>query len=143
MPMCGWRWCGTGTPIRKEPGTVEQVDEEQFFFCRFTQITLLRLLMSGQVMGSDVKSIAEAWSLWDRIWADERVDFLTEPDDLEKEFRWRSRLTDQSLTGQALPGQPRKVWVDSYLLAFAAVAGLKFVTFERGLHGRGAEVVLI
>ncbi|MFZ3342386.1 MAG: PIN domain-containing protein [Terriglobales bacterium] len=111
----------------------EQVDEEQFFFCRFTQITVLRLLTSEWVMGSDTKSLAEAWGLWDRIWADERVDLLAEPDDLEKDFRWRSRLTERS----------SKVWVDSYLLAFAAVAGLKFITFERGLQGRGAEVVVI
>ena len=111
----------------------EQVDEEQFFFCRFTQITVLRLLTSEWVMGSDTKSLAEAWSLWDRIWADERVDLLAEPDDLEKDFRWRSRLTERS----------SKVWVDSYLLAFAAVAGLKFITFERGLQRRGAEVVVI
>jgi uncharacterized protein len=111
----------------------DQVDEEQFFFCRFTQITVLRLLTSERVMGSDTKSLAEAWSLWDRIWADERVDFLAEPDDLEEEFRWRSRSMNRS----------SKVWVDSYLLAFAAAAGLKFITFEHGLRRRGVEVVAI
>ena len=70
----------------------EQADEEQFFFCRFTQITVLRLLTTDQIMGKDTKTMSEAWSLWDRVWADARIAFLPEPDDLEKEFRSRSRF---------------------------------------------------
>jgi hypothetical protein len=31
-------------------------------------------------MGVDTKSMAEAWSLWDRIWADDRVVFVPEPE---------------------------------------------------------------
>jgi uncharacterized protein len=107
-------------------------NDEQFFFCRFTQLTVLRLLTTDQVMGKNTKTMSEAWSLWDRIWADTRIVFLPEPDDLEKEFRSRSRLSSRS----------PKVWVDSYLLAFAAVAGLKFVTFDRALH-RGADVLVL
>ena len=38
----------------------------------------------------------EAWKLWDRIWADDRVSFLAEPEDLEKEFRKRSQLSSRS-----------------------------------------------
>jgi hypothetical protein len=34
--------------------------------------------------------MAEAWSLWDRIWADDRVVFVPEPEDIEKAFRARS-----------------------------------------------------
>jgi uncharacterized protein len=111
----------------------EQAGEEQFFFCRFTQITVLRLLTTDQVMGKDTKTMSEAWSLWDRIWADTRIAFLPEPDDLEKEFRSRSRLSSRA----------PKVWADSYLLAFAAVAGLKFVTFDRALQTRGADVLVL
>src|SRR5271165_2066473 len=96
----------------------EQASEEQFFFCRFTQITVLRLLTTDQVMGKRTKSMSEAWTLWDRIWADNRIALLPEPDELEKEFRSRSRLSSPS----------PKAWADAYLVAFAAVAGLKFVT---------------
>lgn len=107
--------------------------EEQFFFCRFTQLTVLRLLTTEKVMGKDTQSMTQAWSLWDRVWADARMAFLPEPDGLEKEFRARSRLTSRS----------PKVWSDAYLLAFAVVAGLKLVTFDRALKARGADVLVL
>ncbi len=111
----------------------EQAGEEQFFFCRFTQLTVLRLLTTEKIMGTDAKTMSEAWSLWDQIWADTRIAFLAEPDGLEPEFRTRSRLTSRS----------PKVWADAYLSAFASVAGLKLVTFDRGLKSGGAEVLLL
>jgi toxin-antitoxin system PIN domain toxin len=111
----------------------EQASEEQFFFCRFTQITVLRLLTTDQVMGKHTKTMSEAWSLWDRVWADTRIAFVPEPDDLEKEFRSRSRMSSRS----------PKVWADSYLLAFAAVSGLKFVTFDHALQSRGTDVLVL
>jgi len=111
----------------------ERAGEEQFLFCRFTQITVLRLLTTDQIMGKDAKTMSEAWSLWDRVWADTRIVFLPEPDDIEKEFRSRSRLSSAS----------PKVWADAYLLAFAAVAGLKFVTFDRALKSHGVDVLVL
>jgi uncharacterized protein len=111
----------------------EQASEEQFLFCRFTQLTVLRLLTTDQIMGKDTKTLSEAWDLWGRVWADTRIVFLPEPDDIEKEFRSRSRLSSRS----------PKVWADAYLLAFAAVAGLKFVTFDRALKSHGVDVVVL
>ena len=111
----------------------EEASEEQFLFCRFTQITVLRLLTTGQIMGKDTRSMSEAWSLWDRIWADDRVAFLPEPEDIEKEFRLRSRLSSPS----------PKVWADAYLLAFAYVAGVKLVTFDQALKSRDVNVLLL
>jgi len=74
--------------------------------------------------------MSEAWRVWDRVWADTRIAFLPEPDDMEKEFRSRSRLSSRS----------PKVGADAYLLAFASVAGLKFVTFDRALKAQGANL---
>jgi len=111
----------------------EQASEEQFFFCRFTQITVLRLLTTDQVMGKETKTMAEAWSLWDRVWADTRIAFLPEPDEIEKEFRSRSRLSSRS----------PKVWADAYLLAFARAASLRLVTFDRALQTRGVDVFVL
>jgi toxin-antitoxin system PIN domain toxin len=111
----------------------EEAGEEQFFFCRFTQLTILRLLTTERIMGKDTKTMSEAWHVWDRVWADTRIAFLPEPDDLEKEFRTRSRLSSRS----------PKVWADAYLLAFASVAGLKFVTFDRALKGHGANLLVL
>ena len=82
-------------------------------------------------MGTDTQSMSQAWHVWDRVWTDDRVKFLAEPDDLEREFRLRSRLHSSS----------PKVWADAYLLAFAAVAGLKFVTFDRAIKAPGVSVV--
>jgi toxin-antitoxin system PIN domain toxin len=111
----------------------EQAGEAQFFFCRFTQLTVLRLLTTEKIMGKDTKTMSEAWSLWDRVWADNRFGFLPEPENIDREFRSRSRL----------PSRSPKVWADAYLLAFASVAGLELVTFDRALKARGADVVLL
>jgi uncharacterized protein len=76
-------------------------------------------------MGNDVRKMTEAGELWDKVCADDRVAYLSEPEAIEPEFRRQSRL------GTSSP----KVWADSYLLAFATVAGLKLVTFdERFVH---------
>lgn len=77
--------------------------------------------------------MSEAWSLWDRVWADDRVVFLPEPEEIEKEFRTRSRLSSRS----------PKVWADAYLLAFASAAGLKFITFDRALRAYGDNVLVL
>jgi predicted nucleic acid-binding protein len=44
----------------------EQAGQEQFFFCRFTQITVLRLLTTEQIMG--VRSRMPSRS--PKVWAD-------------------------------------------------------------------------
>jgi len=75
----------------------------------------------------------EAWKLWDKVCADERIEFVSEPQAIEQELR---RIT-------ALRSPSPKVWVDGYLLAFAGVAGLKLVTFDRGLRSRGTEVKVL
>jgi toxin-antitoxin system PIN domain toxin len=108
----------------------ERSSEEKFFFCRMTQITVLRLLTTPTVMGSDVKKMPEAWVLWDKLRADDRIAFLSEPEAIEPELRRLSALRSPS----------PKVWADAYLLAFAFVAGLKLVTFDRGLRSRDTQV---
>ncbi len=117
----------------KATGWFERSADGQFFFCRFTQITVLRLLTADKVMGKDVRDMSESWGLWDKIWADPRIAFLPEPEGLEREFRAHSRLKSRS----------PKVWADAYLLAFAAVAGLRLVTFDRALQSRGADVLVL
>ena len=52
---------------------------------------------------------------------------------LEREFRLRSRLASRS----------PKVWADAYLLAFAATAGVKLITFDRALKTHGADVLVL
>jgi toxin-antitoxin system PIN domain toxin len=111
----------------------ERVSDQQFLFCRITQITVLRLLTTEKIMRKDAKSMSEAWNLWDRIWADDRAVFLPEPEDIEREVRTRSRPSSRS----------PKVWADAYLLAFASVAGLKLIMFKQALGSRGDKVLVL
>ena len=106
---------------------------EQFFFCRFTQLTLLRLLTTKEIMGKDVNTMSHAWDLWDRVAADSRIAFLGEPEGLEDIFRKYSRL----------PSHSPKVWADAYLLAFASAAGLKFVTFDGALKSQRGDILVL
>jgi toxin-antitoxin system PIN domain toxin len=110
-----------------------RVADEQFFFCRFTQIATLRLLTTEAVMGGDVRTMSKAWKLWDVVENDAHVSFLPEPEQLDQEFRARSKFTAKS----------PKVWGDAYLLAFASVAGVKLVTFDRALASRKVEVLVL
>ncbi len=111
----------------------EEASGEQFFFCRITQISVLRLLTTERALGGDVHTMAGAWKLWDRITADDRIAFVSEPEGLERTFRRASQL----------PSSSPKVWADAYLLAFAEAAGLKLVTFDRALKTRRADVLVL
>ena len=111
----------------------ERSSEEKFFFCRFTQITVLRLLTTETIMKRDARSMSQAWELWDRVWADSRIASLPEPDGLEPEFRIQSHLSSRS----------PKVWADAYLLSFAIVAGVRLVTFDRALQSCKADVLVL
>jgi toxin-antitoxin system PIN domain toxin len=106
----------------------------RLFFCRLTQLGLLRLLCSPAVMGSDLpKGQQEARKAYDRWLEDERIEFLEEPAELAPEFRALNR------SAQASP----KEWADSYLLAFAAAADLRLVTFDPALRQTGANLLLL
>jgi uncharacterized protein len=108
-------------------------EESRLCFCRMTQLSLLRLLTTEAVMGPEVMNQREAWQIYDRWMEDPRAVFLDEPPGLEQSFRshWR----------RGIPAP--KEWVDSYLLAFAAVSGLKLVTFDQALRGKAKSLVLL
>lgn len=42
-----------------------------------------------------------------------------------------------------LSSQAPKVWADAYLLAFASVAGLRFITFDQALKSRSTNVLVL
>jgi toxin-antitoxin system PIN domain toxin len=111
----------------------DRSSEEQFFFCRFTQLTVLRLLTTESILGKDVRNMSQAWDLWDKVWRDPRIAFLAEPENLETELRLHTRV----------PGRSPKVWADAYLLSFAIVAGLKLVTFDRAIQPRRADILIL
>lgn len=105
----------------------------RLFFCRVTQLGLLRLLTTEAVMGVDVVSQAGAWDAYDRWLEDERVSFLFEPSELEEEFRARSRLRRPA----------PKDWADSYLAAFTAVTNLTLVSFDQAFRAKVGQVMIL
>jgi uncharacterized protein len=102
-------------------------------FCRFTQLGLLRLLTTKAVMGDEAMTQPQAWAAHDRWRQDPRVTFENEPIDIEPRFR--------SLTRRRQPAT--RDWADSFLAAFAAVAQLTVVTFDRGLRAKAKSAVLL
>src|SRR2546427_10586921 len=63
---------------------LEKSPEEKFFFCRFTQLTGIRLLTSTTVIGRDERKMGGAWGLWDKVCEDDRDRYLSEPEDRER-----------------------------------------------------------
>jgi len=106
---------------------------EQFFFCRFTQLALLRLLTTPAVMGKDVRTMTGAWEIYDQCCMDDRIALLAEPDQLETKFR---------LLASSRHSSPH-VWADAYLSAFASTAGLRLITFDKALRSRAADCLIL
>jgi toxin-antitoxin system PIN domain toxin len=106
----------------------------RLFFCRFTQLGLLRLLTAAAVMGPDeVMTQEQAWKTYDSWLRDERIGFLDEPSETEAPFRAMTRLR------QAAP----KDWADSYLAAFALAAQLTLVTFDQAFSRKAKQLILL
>jgi len=104
------------------------------FFCRFTQLGLLRLLTTEVVMGrEDVLTQEEAWRVYDAWFQDERIAFLEESAELETDFRAITR------SRRAAP----KDWADSYLAAFARSAQLQLVTFDKAFLSRTNRLIML
>jgi len=109
-------------------------DSGRLFFCRFTQLGLLRLLTADAVMGRDeVLTQEEAWGAYDLWLQDERVGFLQEPAEVETPFRTMTRLR------RSAP----KDWADSYLAAFALAAQLTLVTFDQAFRSKAKQLILL
>jgi predicted nucleic acid-binding protein len=100
-------------------------EDSRFFFCRFTQIGLLRLLATSAVMGKDVQNIGQAWKAYDRWLDDSRVEIRPEAFELDAAFRAATRSFSRLSSPKALG--------DCYLLAVSQVTDATLVTFDRGL----------
>lgn len=102
--------------------------------CRVTQHGLLRLLTLPQVMKGNVRTMEQAWGVYDGLMSDTRFRFVWEPEGMEN--LWRN-LCPASIVA------PQK-WTDAYLAAFAIASGMQFVTFDRGFRDfRGLNLKLL
>ena len=100
-----------------------RLNGEAVYFCRFTQLGLLRLLTHPSVMGEDVRRQREAWRIYDAFLRDERISFHPEADPEQVESVFRGLTSGRQSSSKQRP--------DAYLAAFARVAGLTLVTFDR------------
>src|ERR1700736_5639663 len=98
-----------------------QLDRNQAWFCRFTQMGLLRLLTNHKVMGDRVRTRNGAWDIVDRFHQNGRVQYLDEPPGVTVAFR---RLTQRDLRGNS-------TWSDAYIGAVAQCSGLTVAPFDR------------
>ena len=102
--------------------------------CRLARLGALRLLCTSQVMGPDVLQPKAAVEALEVLEADERVVLLHEPDGLDNALK--------KFVASRAPSP--NLWTDAYLAAFATVAGLKLVSFDRGFSKfRGLDFLLL
>jgi len=101
-------------------------------FTRITQLGFLRLITTLEAMDGKPLSMAEAWRVYDRFYDDERVVFIPEPSEVEKQFRARTAARTSS----------PKMWADAWLLAVAEAAEGVLITFDQALASRGARCLL-
>ena len=89
--------------------------------CRVTQMSLLRLITNPAIMGEDAVTRSEAWRLIDQIWADDRVLWAEEPDQLEAVFRAISdRASDGTVDAEVFAmsnqdGSPNEAAITAFL----------------------------
>ena len=82
-----------------------------------------------------VRTQAEAWRAYDHLTADSRIVFHSEPELQELEKKFRALTTSSRSSAQQ--------WPDAYLAAFAEVAGLTLVTFDRALSKLSDDALLL
>jgi hypothetical protein len=103
------------------------------YFCRFTQLGLLRLLTNENALRGDVLTQLQAWEAFDLLVADPRNRMIGEPAGIDTAFRQQTG-SQRAATKQ---------WADGYLAAFAETAGIQLVTFDRALAAKVKGAVLL
>lgn len=112
----------------------EGMDSESVLvFCRQTQLGFFRLLTTDAVMGDEVLTQRQCWALYRRWISGGKATLQSEPHDMDRAFELRSTKDSAS----------PKEWTDAYLAAFADMAGLRLVTFDRALAAKVKGAVLL
>jgi toxin-antitoxin system PIN domain toxin len=101
-------------------------------FCRLTQLGFLRLMTTAAVMDGKPLTMTEAWRVYDRLYDDDRVTFISEPPEVDKRFREKASKRTAS----------PKIWADAWLLAVAQASEGILVTFDKALASQGANCLL-
>lgn len=119
-------WLALAWDGHRQHGQARRWFEEQagsVFFCRVSQMGLLRLLTQPALMGEDVLSQQSAWKVYEALSGDERCAFRLEPPTLEQAWKGLSSRNQSA----------HRRWTDDYLAAFASESNLELVTFDKSL----------
>ncbi len=95
---------------------------QRIAFCRITMLGLLRLSTNKAVMGGAPYTTLQAWQAYQTVINLPEVSFASEPPGIEAAM--------QKLTNPPVLGTPD--WTDTYLAAFAGLACLRMVSFDKG-----------
>jgi toxin-antitoxin system PIN domain toxin len=101
--------------------------DSSLLFCRMTMLGFLRLLTNRTVMGDSTITLKSALDLYDQWILDPRVELAPEPRLIDKPFRKALSPVSSQLATKAI--------ADCYLVGFAAAAGARIVTLDKGLAG--------
>jgi len=107
--------------------------KEPVYFCRITQLGMLRVLSGVWAKGVEPLTQVEAWEQYDLFMGDPRITIIDEPPGLERLFR---RISSRN---EITP----KLWTDDYLMAFAEEANLRLITFDQALAARAPSSILL
>lgn len=108
-------------------------DNAVVYFCRFTQLGLLRLLTNQSATGEEALTQRQAWEIFDVVIANPGNRMMEEPRGIDQLFR---QFTDRDEAST-------KQWADGYLAAFAVAGGVQLVTFDRALAMKAPSAVLL
>jgi len=108
-------------------------DNDVVYFCRFTQLGLLRLLTNQSAMGEEALTQRQAWETFDALIANPGNRIMEEPSGIDRLFR-RFTCRDEASTKQ---------WADGYLAAFSVAGAVQLVTFDRALATIAPSAVLL
>ena len=100
---------------------------QRISFCRITMLGLLRLSTNKAVMGGTPYTPLQAWQAYQAVIVLPEISFAPEPFGVE--------IAMQKLT--CLPKPRSADWTDAYLAAFASLAGLRMVSFDKGFKQYG------
>lgn len=98
----------------------QQQAAARVWFCRITMLGLVRLLVQPKLMGEAALSLSDAFAAYRRFAALPEVGLYAEPAECEP-----------VLAGLLGPDMPPRLWIDTYLAAFALSGGLRLVTFDK------------
>ena len=102
-------------------------EPDSLCFCRSTQQSFLRLLTTAGIMnvyGNAALSNKDAWGTYEAFIADDRIVFQSEPPGLNT--IWKKLATRHTSSP--------KLWMDTYLAAFAMAAGAHLITTDKAFN---------